>query len=93
MISFEWDSEKNTLNKIKHGISFEYAQYAFQDSKRVMAKDIVHSIDEDRYYCFGKVNGSIVTVRFTFRNNKIRIFGAGFWRKGKEAYEKENKIQ
>jgi len=40
----------------------------------------------------GKVSGGIVTVRFTYRLNKIRIFGAGYWRKGKKIYEKENKI-
>ncbi len=45
-----------------------------------------------RFYCFGKIAGNIVTVRFTYRNNKIRIIGAGYWRKGKQIYEKENKI-
>ena len=35
-----------------------------------------------------------MTVRFTWRSRKIRIFGAGFWRKGKTIYEKANgKIQ
>jgi hypothetical protein len=41
---------------------------------------------------FGKVEEHIVTVRFTYRNYKIRIIGAGYWRKGKKIYEKENKI-
>ena len=36
------------------------------------------------------VDEGIVTVRFTVRNNKIRIIGAGYWRKGKKIYEKEN---
>jgi len=27
-----------------------------------------------------------------FRDNRIRIFGAGYWRKGKRVYEQENKI-
>jgi hypothetical protein len=34
--------------------------------------------------------GAIMTVRFTWRNQKIRIFGAGYWRKGKAIYEKAN---
>lgn len=29
---------------------------------------------------------------FTHRNGKIRVFGAGYWRKGKKCYEEENKI-
>jgi uncharacterized DUF497 family protein len=90
--SFEWDENKNRLNQKKHSISFEEAQYAFLDPRRIIAKDLEHSKQEKRYYCFGKVAGHIVTVRFTFRKNKIRIIGAGFWRKGKQIYEKENKI-
>ncbi len=38
------------------------------------------------------INNDIITVRFTYRGKKIRIFGAGFWREGKKIYEKENKI-
>jgi len=34
----------------------------------------------------------ILTVRFTYRENTIRIFGAGFWRKGKKIYEQQDKI-
>lgn len=90
--TFEWDEIKNRLNQKKHNLSFEEAQYAFADSKRIIAKDLEHSKGEDRFYCFGKIAGSIVTVRFTYRNNKIRIIGAGYWRKGKQIYEKENKI-
>lgn len=33
-----------------------------------------------------------MTVRFTYRGMKFRIFGAGFWRKGKKIYEEKNKI-
>ncbi len=90
MVTFEWDEKKNTTNKDKHGISFEEAQYAFRDKNRIIAKDVKHSTDEDRYYCFGKVGDAVVTVRYTCRENVIRIIGAGYWRKGKEAYEKEN---
>ena len=90
--TFEWDENKNRLNQKKHDISFEEAQYAFSDSKRIIAKDLEHSKSEERYYCFGKISENIVTVRFTYRNNKIRIIGAGYWRKGKQIYEKENKI-
>ena len=35
------------------------------------------------------VDGRIITVRFVYRERKIRIIGAGYWRKGKEYYEKE----
>ena len=91
--TFDWDENKNQLNQKKHNISFEEAQYAFSDLKRIIVKDLEHSTIEKRFYCFGKIVENIVTVRFTYRNNKIRIIGAGYWRKGKQIYEKENKIQ
>ena len=89
---FEWDANKENVNEDKHGVSFKQAQLAFADPKRVIAKDLEHSKTESRYYCFGKVDEEIITVRFTYRGNKIRIIGAGYWRKGKQIYEKENKI-
>lgn len=90
--TFEWNEDKNKLNQAKHQIPFEEAQFAFSDLKRIIAKDLEHSESEERYYCFGKIGENVVTVRFTFRNNKIRIIGAGHWRKGKQIYEKENNI-
>jgi uncharacterized DUF497 family protein len=89
---FEWDSEKDQLNQRKHGVSFALAQLAFLDHDRVILEDLEHGGDEKRYYCLGRVGGGILTVRFTYRDEKIRIIGAGFWRKGKKIYERENKI-
>jgi|SRR5271157_2882711 uncharacterized DUF497 family protein len=91
--NFEWDEKKNIANQQKHGISFNFAQYAFDDPKRIIAKDLEHSAPyETRYYCFGKIQEGIVTVRFTYRNETIRIYGAGYWRKGKKIYEEQNKL-
>jgi uncharacterized DUF497 family protein len=90
--SFEWDEKKNKENLKKHGIDFYSAEYAFLDPKRIIAKDTTHSEKEKRYYCFGKMKGGVLTVRFTYRNSKMRIIGAGFWRKGKDIYEKQNNI-
>lgn len=63
------------------------------DLRRVIAEDLAHSENEKRYFCFGEVEGGILTVRFTCRVNVIRIFGAGYWRKGKAIYERENQVQ
>jgi len=91
-VYFEWDDDKDQLNQKKHGVSFETAQRAFDDPYGVIARDQRHGKDEKRYFCFGRVDDKILTVRFSFRNNGIRIFGAGYWRKGKKYYEQENKI-
>ncbi len=86
---FEWDDQKDQLNQEKHGVSFVEAQKAFLDADRVIAEDVEHSHSEKRYYCFGQVGREVLTVRFTYRNKKIRIIGAGYWRKGRKIYEKE----
>jgi len=85
--SFEWDNEKNLANHLKHGVSFEEAQEAFLDPHLRIFPDLEHSEIEERWYCIGKVEKGILTVRFTYRAEKVRIYGAGFWRKGKRLYE------
>ena len=87
---FDWDPDKDAENQRKHGVSFSRAQYAFWDPQRVIAKDEAHSQTEERFYCFGEVDGGVLTVRFTYRASIIRIIGAGYWRKGKAIYEREN---
>ena len=89
---FEWDPEKDVENQLKHGVSFTDAQFAFSDPCRVIAEDLAHSVDEQRFYCFGEVGGGVMTVRFTYRGKVIRIIGAGYWRKGKAIYERENQV-
>jgi len=89
---FDWDPEKDRENQSKHEVSFFEAQFAFADPRRVIAEDLSHRSSEKRYYCFGVVGGGVLTVRFTYREGVIRIFGAGYWRKGKRVYERENQI-
>jgi hypothetical protein len=89
-MKFEWDDNKNRINMETHGISFYDAQFAFADPKRLILEDVEHSDDEKRYFCIGFVQGGVATVRFTIRGDSIRIFGAGYWRKGKKLYEKSN---
>lgn len=90
-VYFEWDEKKERENRKKHGVAFYEAQQAFLDKNRVIAEDLEHSRDENRYFCFGKVNEEIMTVRFTYRAHKVRIIGAGYWRRGKKIYEDSQK--
>ncbi|MCL2869836.1 BrnT family toxin [Candidatus Saccharibacteria bacterium] len=86
---FEWDSTKNDINVAKHGISFEEAKLAFCDNKRLLEQDITHSTSTGkRYFLYGNTGRGIVTVRFTVRNDNIRIIGAGYWRQGRRKYDK-----
>ena len=89
---FDWDPKKDQKNQKKYAVSFCEAPVAFLDAQRVIAEDLSHSSAEKRHYCFGRVGEGVMTVRFTYRENVIRILGAGYWRKGKRIYERENQI-
>lgn len=87
-MKFEWDDEKDHANQTKHGVSFAWAAAAFADPRKIIIADEAHSTpDEPRFFCIGKIDGAVVTVRFTVRAGTIRIFGAGLWREGKKRYE------
>ena len=90
--SFEWDTAKDVANQRKHGVPFSIAQFAFADPRRVIASDLSHSEKEARFFCFGEVEGGVMTVRFTYRKGAIRILGAGYWRRGRRIYDKANPL-
>ena len=52
-IEFEWNENKNTSNKKKHGISFEEAQTVFFDENALLIDDPDHSEEEDRFILLG----------------------------------------
>jgi uncharacterized protein len=86
---FGWDATKNRHNETKHGLSFEEAMHAFADPNRLIFADLDHSQDEERFFCLGRTEAGVMTVRFTYRDKRMRIFGAGYWRKGKRIYDNE----
>ena len=93
-MDFEWDARKARENVAKHGVSFESAKAVFDDPRVVLAEDSDHSsAGEERYYAFGRVSGGVLTVRFTIRAGRIRIIGAGYWRKGKVFYDQANRVR
>ena len=88
---FIWDINKELTNLHKHSINFTEAIEAFRDEKRKIFVDLKHSVYEERFYCLGKVDGKVLTVRFTYHRYSIRIIGAGYWRKWRKYYyEKES---
>ena len=87
---FVWDAAKERENLRKHGVSFVEASRAFLDPHRRIFIDEKHSIDEQRFFCLGEVQGRVLTVRFLYREDTIRIFGAGYWRKGRSYYAQKN---
>lgn len=91
-MEFEWDASKARRNVLKHGVSFELATRVFDDPKLVLAEDASHSSSERRFFAFGRVQRGVLTVRFTVRGDRVRIIGAGYWRKGKAFYAQANRV-
>lgn len=57
--SFEWDPEKDIENQLKHSVSFDEAQHAFNDPNKIILRDKTHSFYEERHFCIGKVGDVI----------------------------------
>ena len=74
-LNFEWDEEKNEINKKKHKISFETAVHVFDDPDYIEMYDFEHSKDEERFIAIGRV-GDILFVVFGERGENIRIISA-----------------
>ncbi len=89
---FEWDEAKEISNLAKHGVAFPEAVAAFADPQRVILPDLAHSRAEPRWYCLGRIGDAVLTVRFTKRGGKVRLIGAGYWRKGRQLYETQNRL-
>ena len=89
---FEWDLSKEIHNIRKHGCAFEEAMEVFADPDVIHLEDPKHSSEEDRYYAIGKtLKGNVLTVRYTWRGRKIRIYGAARWRRWERFYEEETR--
>lgn len=74
-MKFEWDEEKNIINKKKHNISFETAAHVFDDPECIEMYDFEHSTNEDRYIALGVV-GDVLLVVYTERKEAIRLISA-----------------
>lgn len=79
MIRFEWDNNKNEINKKKHKISFEEAKTVFYDENAILFDDPEHSVDEERFLMLGISNTEkLCIVCHCYRNadEVIRIISA-----------------
>lgn len=75
-MEFEWDPEKAKSNFEKHGIDFRDAARLFTDPCRLEEFDAASSNDEDRYIVIGAVEGRILYLVYTYREDRIRLISA-----------------
>ena len=88
-MEFEWDHSKEVENLEKHGVDFSGVGFAWSDPHRVILRHPGLTAHEVRYQFVGFDGYGILTVRFTIRGGRIRIIGAGYWRKQRRIYEKQ----
>lgn len=74
ILQFEWDPNKNEINKKKHGLSFETAREVFYDEFAVLFDDPDHSAEEERFLMIGMIRTEqICIVSHCYRDNENRI--------------------
>jgi len=73
-MEFEWDINKNKINKEKHNFSFEEAVKVFEDINNYIEK--TNQLDEARYKIIGIIYEKLFTVVYTIRNSITRIISA-----------------
>jgi len=59
-----WDAEKNRLNKLRHGLSFETAQLVFDDPLAASRPDVYSG--EERWQTIGVIGSVVVLVIHTW---------------------------
>ena len=78
-LKFEWDENKNSINKSKHNISFEEAKTVFYDEQARVIDDPDHSELEERFIILGQSNTTkLLVVCHCYRESDtvIRIISA-----------------
>ena len=78
-ITFEWDENKNRINKSKHAVSFEEAKTVFYDEEALVIDDPEHSEGEDRFIIMGfseKARLLVVCHCYREADTVIRIISA-----------------
>jgi uncharacterized DUF497 family protein len=73
---FEWDAGKAEANLRKHGIAFEAARLVFKDGFALEWLDADLTYGEARFVITGMVDGRVLRVVYTERNDGIRIISA-----------------
>ena len=78
-ITFEWDAVKASINKKKHGVTFDEAKTVFFDENAKIIHDPGHSDDEERFVILGLsvVTRMLVVIHcYRKKDSVIRIISA-----------------
>ena len=89
-MKFEYDENKNKINKEKHGIDFVEAQKLWQDENALIVP--ANIVDEEtRFALISKFKNKCYVAIYTLRNETYRIISVRRCRKKEEkSYENYN---
>lgn len=71
-MKLEWDEEKRIANIAKHDVDFRDAATLFKHPFLHM-EDNRRDYGEKRYVAIGQIEGRVMVIAFTIREDKIRI--------------------
>ena len=76
-MEYEWDPEKDRINREKHGVTFSEAATVFLDPLAATVLDDRHSTYEMRFRTIGYSTANrLIIVAHTDRDDRIRIITA-----------------
>jgi len=85
-MEIEFDKNKSTSNKIKHGIDFYEAQRLWEDPERIIIP--ARSNNEVRFVMIARIEEEYWSVIYTLRENVVRIISVRKSRQNeKEIYQ------
>jgi len=90
-MEFEWDENKNAINKDKHSVDFEYVIKIFDDANKIIVESPQNN--ELRFLIIGKILSIIYAVVYTIRHSKTRIISARIASKEERKQYNENLIK
>ena len=72
-MELEWDSKKAAANERKHGVPFVLAGRTFDDPACLILEDRRRDYGEERFNAFGKIDGRVFMLAFTWRGDRCRV--------------------
>jgi uncharacterized protein len=75
-LKFRWNKAKARENYRKHGVTFDLAKAVFHDAFAIELLDDRRDYGEERFVIIGMVEGRILYVAYSERDDVIRMISA-----------------
>jgi len=91
--AFQWDKYNIEKNWEKHKVSPVESEQAFFNQPLIVAEDVQHSQEEERFYALGRTDQDRrLFITFTIRKKQIRVISSrDMNKKERKIYEKRKK--